>query len=431
MKWENPAYYAKLHALVSGISESPSLKTDDGAGMLAQLMVDTDGFSSFSAVEVVMEQPTRTGVMVVLPDQPMEAYIHFYSSVLQIGPSDFRIYYMSRGPSAPGATTTTDRSHVAVATNATGPFEKPQLGLIPFGNDRGKNNIIFDGILVSVFVDGRAGVASSQRIKAIVGDGPSAGILTSADGFRWSSENKTKVGWAHMADTQPIVLWDEITQQYFGYGRVDCLGPAAAAGYKHCPEVQPQCISTAFPGDASRHGDTRSRRIGVATARVLTPGCFNHSDTAVNDATIAMGFLDDSTSCTDLYTAQTVRYESHFLAFPSAYYHFPSTDPPNAPHGSPGKGNDGLLEAWLASSRTGLRFSFVGAGKDDHQRPAAWLPRGVGRFDTKLWRFHGDFDAGHIFVSHGWLKGRHSREGEDWDTVVMFHQGKSHSVSAI
>jgi hypothetical protein len=47
------------------------------------------------------------------------------------------------------------------------------------------------------------------------------------------------------------------------------------------------------------------------------------------------------------YTAQTVRYESHFLAFPSAYYHFPATDPPNAPNASGGKGNDGVLEARL------------------------------------------------------------------------------------
>jgi hypothetical protein len=168
-------------------------------------MVDTEGFKSFSGVEIVMEQPTKTGSMAVVPDAA-EAYIHFYSSVVEIGPSDFRIYYMSRGPSAPGSATTADVSRVAVSTNATGPFTKPKLGLVPYGNDGGANNIIWQGILVSVFVDGRAGVPTSERIKAIIGDGPSAAIVSSVDGFRWLLGDpkhpklpvSTKVGWAHM-----------------------------------------------------------------------------------------------------------------------------------------------------------------------------------------------------------------------------------------
>ena len=115
-----------------------------------------------------------------------------------------------------------------------------------------------------------------------------------------------------------------------------------------------------------------------------------------------------------LCTAQTVRHE--------AYYHFPSTDPPNAPKACAGKGNDGVLEARLASSRTGLGdFKFVGAA--DERRPDAWLPRGRGTFDTDFWRFHGDFDAGHVFVSHGWLKGFSAKAEKDWDTIVMYHQG--------
>jgi hypothetical protein len=91
-----------------------------------------------------------------------------------------------------------------------------------------------------------------------------------------------------------------------------------------------------------------------------------------------------------------------------------------------------------ASSRTGLRFSYVGV-QNSRQQPDAWLPRGTGWFDSRWWRFNGEFDAGHSFVSHGWFKGGPSSEfsgrsstistnsgeaaDDDWDKIVMYHQG--------
>jgi hypothetical protein len=105
---------------------------------------------------------------------------------------------------------------------------------------------------------------------------------------------------------------------------------------------------------ASALGTGAYRRIGVATAPQLTGGCFNRSAPK-----IAMGFSRDGTTCIDLYTSQTIRYESHFLAFPSAYYHFPHGDPPNAPAQSHGKDNDGILEIRLASSQSGMNFPLI------------------------------------------------------------------------
>jgi hypothetical protein len=76
---------------------------------------------------------------------------------------------------------------------------------------------------------------------------------------------------------------------------------------------------------------------------------------------------------------------------------------------------------------------------NSRQQPDAWLPRGTGRFDSRWWRFNGEFDAGHSFVSHGWFKGGPSSSSfrssgtsstsggeaadDDWDKIVMYHQG--------
>lgn len=52
----------------------------------------------FHGCRVAMERPTKTGDMAVEPTTPAEqGYIHFYSSVVQINESDFRLYYFSKG----------------------------------------------------------------------------------------------------------------------------------------------------------------------------------------------------------------------------------------------------------------------------------------------------------------------------------------------
>jgi hypothetical protein len=64
-------------------------------------------------------------------------------------------------------------------------------------------------------------------------------------------------------------------------------------------------MSTDIAGVAPAEGCARQRRVGVAVASRLAPGCFNHSDNMpdnfTNDAEIAMDFPDDGTTCIDLY----------------------------------------------------------------------------------------------------------------------------------
>jgi hypothetical protein len=57
--------------------------------------------------------------------------------------------------------------------------------------------------------------------------------------------------------------------------------------------------------------------------------------------------MQDDSPCQDLYTSMTVRYEDHFLLFPSVFYHFPFGDAPMYTNGT-GKGNDGVLEVWCS-----------------------------------------------------------------------------------
>eukprot|EP01043_Picozoa_sp_COSAG02_P051274 COSAG02_NODE_5377_length_4383_cov_98.310458_1_plen_190_part_00 len=176
------------------VGENTGVPTGDSRyslvdGEATRLLVDLDDFTDVRGLGIVPERPRKTGGMAVVPDQPWEqGYIAFYSSVIQAGPRDFRIYYHTNGVAG-------EHSHVAVSTSAVGPWEKPKLGLISWNNDTKQNNIIYRGRLIAVFLDTAPGVPSSGRFKAAVGDAlTGTTILSSADGFRWPAVRQTLDG---------------------------------------------------------------------------------------------------------------------------------------------------------------------------------------------------------------------------------------------
>jgi hypothetical protein len=135
---------------------------------------------------------------------------------------------------------------------------------------------------------------------------------------------------------------------------------------------------------------------------------------------------DTDSACVDLYTSALVLYEDVYLAFPSAYYHFRHTDPPRAPPSSMGKGNDGVLAVRLAWGRNSTaNFSYLA------EPEAEWIPRGVGRFIPEDWRFVGEFDSGHTFMTWGLLEytspaaiaAAPPSASPDWDKIVAYHHG--------
>lgn len=393
-------------ALLSCVGYYCSTAAVDGEA--TRLLVDLDDFADVRGLSIVAERPRKTGSMAVVPDQPWEqGYIAFYSSVIQVGPKDFRIYYHTNGLAG-------EHSHVAVSTTAIGPWRKPQLGLVSWNNGTKQNNIIYHGRLVAVFMDTAPGVPPTARFKAAVGDAlTGTAILSSADGFRWPSgaEGMPNVGWKAMSDTQPVVFYDAPTQRYLGYGRYD------VPDFPPVVPPLPTCMSTPFAGSAPGAGSHRFRLIGVAAAPDLEPGCFNRTERPRR----AIGFPPPPvSSCVDLYTSNVVRYEDHLLGFPSAYYHFRHEDPPVAVRAgsSSGLGNDGVLEVWMISSRDGLNFSYLAGSTSP-----AFVPRGVGRFSTSHWRFAGQFDAGIALMTRGWLANSAVSATEEWDTVVMYQRG--------
>eukprot|EP00040_Diaphanoeca_grandis_P018785 m.98847 g.98847 ORF g.98847 m.98847 type:complete len:545 (+) comp27106_c0_seq2:119-1753(+) len=387
-----------LVALVLVVMRSTGMEFDPTVGgHTTTFLAGSNQWETNGDVLMVMEAPRKEG-MVIEPTTPAEqGYIHFYSSVVKFNESDYRIYYFSKGAAG-------YHSHVAVGSTPTGPWTKPKLGLFEFQNST-DNNIISLSIIVSVFVDDAPGVAPESKIKAVVGNGPIGQIISSPDGYHWSPSGGIPVGWDHFCDTQPIVFWDPTSQQYIASGRID--GDESDTS---------QCLSHAYTGAKLGVGSSASRSIGIAHASNLSAGVFASVHTALTKT------VDDS-PCLDLYTNQMVRYEDMLLVFPSAYYHFPSTDPPNAPNKSAGKGNDGVLAVRLAYSVDGGNsFTYVGAAQDTAPN-SEWIPRGRGTFNAELWRFEGDWDAGHVFMTRGLLQAQISSNTAEWDTVVAYHHG--------
>lgn len=410
---------AATSLLLSATAVSPAVVIPPPAQTRSQthtFLAPDDATTHFADVTLVMETPTKASgqALAVAPTTPAEqGYIHFYSSVVQFNASDYRLYYFSKGPFG-------YLTHVAMADTPVGPWRKPSLGLFGVGPDNSTaNNVVHVGNppVVSVFIDDAPGVPASERVKGVSG----TAVLVSPDGFQWSPTSPAvSVGWPHFADTQPVVFYDGATAQYVASGRIDGDWPAAPLGSGDAGA--PACISHAYPGATPGPGTAARRSLGAAVAAALTNGSFPSTTEVLGAAQTRVGSGDSA--CVDLYTNQMVRYEDVFLVFPSAYYHWPSTDPPNAPPASGGKGNDGVLAVRLAAARSPTApFTFV-----DPAEPAAeWIPRGAGQFVPGDWRFVGAWDAGHVFMTRGLLQ--HTSAAAlaagrtEWDTVVAYHHG--------
>lgn len=351
---------------------------------------------NLSNTRVQMERPTKTRELAITPTTPAEqGYIHFYSSVVKFNETDYRIYYFSKGIAG-------YHSHVATATTPLGPWSKPALGLFDFNGSSDNNLISVDVVLVSVFVDRAPDVPESERIKAVSGNH----IYTSSDGFRFSLAQSLYVGWKNFGDTQPVLFWDDVASEYIAGGRVD-------EAWGDSP-----CLSHPYQGATPNSGPGSTRSVGTATSSTLRNGTFSKYSVVLGSNQSHVGSLDSS--CVDLYTSAIVRYEDVFLIFPSAYYHFRHTDPERAPASSRGKGNDGVLAVRLAWARSSTdHFSYV----DPLIPEAEWIPRGRGRFLVDDWRFVGDYDAGHVFMTWGLLQHTSSTASAEWDTIVGYHHG--------
>lgn len=219
-----------------------------------ELVLDTRGIVANLSAELrrVAHRPQKMGI-VVTPEYPWEAWIGFYTSVVQVSPTLYQLYYGCTGPA--NATVT----FLCIAVSSDGiSFTKPlDLGLYAYGNST-NNNIVWatpyellpggggtngghggTGWANSIVLDARPGVPASQRFKMTYDTDTSPFtprqllVASSPDGVHWnqllmaSTADGSLVPTAEFADTNTCLLWVPRLQRYVAFGRIDAGSPGA------------------------------------------------------------------------------------------------------------------------------------------------------------------------------------------------------------
>ncbi len=158
-------------------SSSSSYAADDTYAVTLgapQLLFDLGGVvSNVSGLQPRQGQPQKMGMVVAGAQHPWEAGLYFYSSVVQAGPADVRLYYGCSGP----LNATASFLCVAVSTDGL-TFSKPlDLGIVEY-NGSSANNIVWatpygvgghagTGWSNGVLFDDRPDVPAAERFKLL------------------------------------------------------------------------------------------------------------------------------------------------------------------------------------------------------------------------------------------------------------------------
>eukprot|EP01043_Picozoa_sp_COSAG02_P001810 COSAG02_NODE_39_length_48074_cov_106.508890_23_plen_593_part_00 len=219
-----------------------------------ELVLDTRGIVAnlSSGLRRLAHQPQKMGI-VLTPKYPWEAWIGFYTSVVQVSSMRYQLYYGCTGPANASVT------FLCVAISSDGiSFSKPlNLSLYTYGNNT-NNNIVWatpyellpggggtngghagTGWANSVIHDTRPGVPASQRFKMTYDTDTSPFtprqllVASSPDGVHWerllmaSTSDGAMVPTAEFADTNTCLLWVPRLGRYVAFGRIDAGSPGA------------------------------------------------------------------------------------------------------------------------------------------------------------------------------------------------------------
>ncbi len=219
-----------------------------------ELVLDTRGIVAnlSEGLRRLAHRPQKMGI-VLTPEYPWEAWIGFYTSVVQVSSTRYQLYYGCTGPSNASVT------FLCVAVSSDGiSFSKPlDLGLYAYGNST-NNNIVWatpyellpggggtngghggTGWANSVILDARPGVPPNQRFKMTYDTDTSPFtprqllVASSPDGLHWqqllmaSTPDGAMVPTAEFADTNTCLLWVPRLGRYVVFGRIDAGSPGA------------------------------------------------------------------------------------------------------------------------------------------------------------------------------------------------------------
>lgn len=239
-----------------------------------------------------MHQPAKAEMLLV-PDKPWEQIIWWYTTILKVSDSDFRIYYDVDGPSG---------RKLCVALSSDGRnWSKPELDIVAFNDNatgitHNRTNILNIHRSGTTFIDTNPKVPTSQRFKTII---PGGQVFASADGFRWELLSEGHIPYS---DTQPVALFDTVLGKYRVYmrnhDRRDSTGQAECVG-----------------------GDRVGRSVGLLLVDDLAAKVWGPWDHKEDENTTVFKADAKDPPCMDVYTNMYTRVaDSHFI-FPIMYRH--------------------------------------------------------------------------------------------------------------
>lgn len=226
-------YLAKIGA---GAISSLAMKAADVALDIEnrkQLFFDSKFIESSDGVTHTVNPPSRTGEILIQPDQKWEQglYIGSYSSVLKEN-GKIRVWYnVAETEHKPNENP--DFMAVAYAESTDGiHFTKPVLSLVEYKGSKQNNFVMPDDPARlsqgggSIGFDENPACPPNERYKSWQKIYPKKGsgiqgpyrIFVSADGLKWHLSEKLVTG-LRAADTQPTWFWDKRLKRYVGYSR--------------------------------------------------------------------------------------------------------------------------------------------------------------------------------------------------------------------
>jgi len=293
-------------------------------GSSKQLFLDELWFGQRQGVELVVNRPRQTGERCLVADRPWESHrICAYNSVIEDG--GLKMWY--------DAIANDGSRWLCYATSQDGVhWEKPALGLVPFG-ERRDTNIVHPAQPSQyepscVFIDANPKCPPEQRYKLAyyLYSPQEEGIYVAAsgDGLRWQQLGRAFRG----SDTANICFFDTRLGRYVAYVRV----------------WQPL------------------RKVGRCETDELTDWGQEQVVFSYDDQD-EQGLDRELFSGMDFYTSAALKYpgaeEAYFL-FPTAYYHYHPevAERLGRERGRPwgGWGNDGPMDIQFATSRDGINW---------------------------------------------------------------------------
>ena len=176
-------------------------------------------------LELRLQQPRPENIAIKY-DRPWEDSLAFYTTVLKDG-DIYRMYYRCRlaRPRLTCYAESRDGIH----------WTKPDLGLVEVDGSKANNAILPLSGQFCAFLDTRPGVPRSERYKANARDvrAPSSLVgYVSEDGVRWRKIREAPIvpyAMENNFDSQNVMFWSEVEQQYVLYARHMVGGRRATA----------------------------------------------------------------------------------------------------------------------------------------------------------------------------------------------------------